>query len=187
MRLFVCCELGEDCRSRLWDLSLKLQAPGASVAWVARANYHLTLKFLGEVAEDRVDQVINQLRSVNAGRSAFDLHLQGAGAFPHPGAPRVLWVGVERGGADVCSLQRLVDQALAGVGFTHDVRSFHAHVTIGRVREPPKAARLLRRVLEACRELEVGQTEITRLTLMCSDLAPQGARYTALERFPLTG
>ena len=183
----MCCELCDESRSRLWDLSLKLQVPGAPVTWVTKTNYHVTLKFLGEIDDDRVTTVIRQLQAAKVGSTAFDVQLRGSGAFPHPGAPRVLWAGIEQGATELGSLHEMVDDALAGVGYPQDPRSFHAHVTLGRVRDPSSAGRLLRRALDKSRDYLVGQSKITHLTLMCSDLSQQGARYTALERIPLTG
>jgi 2'-5' RNA ligase len=151
------------------------------VAWVGRDNFHLTLKFLGDVDSARLEAIVAALGEAAAGCSPFDLAVGGLGAFPSPTRPRVLWVGLDAGAGEAARLAERVDQTLAGVGFARETRAFSPHVTLGRVREPRRQPGLA----EFLRGGEFGRQHVDRLCLMQSTLSPRGARYTELAAVPL--
>jgi 2'-5' RNA ligase len=152
------------------------------VAWVARDNVHLTLKFLGAVELERVDAIAGALAGAAAGCHGFDLTVRGLGAFPTPRRPRVLWAGVDQGAAQVAALARRVDEALVALGFAPEPRAFTAHATLGRLRVPQAEARLIEAL---ARGGTFGRQRVDRLVLMRSRLSPHGARYTELAEAPL--
>jgi 2'-5' RNA ligase len=157
---------------------------GRRVGWVAAENLHLTLKFLGGVETDRLEKVATALAAVAAAGTAFDLTLQGVGAFPSPTRPRVIWAGASSGGAEVAGLAARVEEALAPLGFSPEGRPFSTHVTLGRVREPRRDPALAA-ALAGGAAREFGGFHVDQLTLMRSDLSPRGARYTPLGSWPL--
>jgi 2'-5' RNA ligase len=152
------------------------------VAWVARHNVHLTLKFLGAVEAARRDAVARALADAAAGCSCFDLTVRGLGAFPTSTRPRVLWAGLDEGAAPAAALARRVDQALVALGFAPEPRPFAAHVTLGRVRAPRANPRLAEALAESG---AFGRQRVDRLVLMHSQLSPRGPRYTELATAPL--
>ena len=152
------------------------------MSWVARDNVHLTLKFLGNVETARLADVGRALAAAAATRPAFDLEVNGLGAFPTRTRPRVLWAGVGAGAAETAAVAAGVDDALAGLGFDRESRPFAAHVTLGRVREPRVNPRLAQ-ALEAATAF--GRQRISHISLMKSELSPRGARYTELAGLPL--
>lgn len=160
----------------------RLRALAREVAWVGRDNTHVTLKFLGGVEAGRLDAVAMALRAAVAERAAFHLVLQGLGAFPSAGRPRVLWAGVGEGAAAVGDLAGRVDSALAPLGFPRELRPFTAHVTLGRVRTS-RPDRGLDEALAAGGAF--GSQRVARVSLMRSDLSPRGARHTELTSLPL--
>lgn len=160
----------------------RLRAPTRDVAWVDRDNVHLTLKFLGGVEAARLDAVAAALGAAVARRAAFHLVLQGLGAYPSAGRPRVLWAGVGEGAAAMSDLAGRVDAALAPLGFPRELRPFAAHATLGRVR----VSRADRGLGEALASGGVfGGQQVAHVSLMRSDLSPRGARYTELASLPL--
>lgn len=150
------------------------------VAWVARDNFHLTLKFLGGVDAARLDAIVAALTGVAVAWRPFDLGLGGLGAFPSPTRPRVLWVAIEDGAAEAARLAAQVDEALAGLGFERETRPFSPHVTLGRARQPRRQPRLA----EVLRGGGAGRQRVERLSLVQSELSPRGARYTELSALP---
>jgi 2'-5' RNA ligase len=154
------------------------------VAWVARDNLHLTLKFLGDVEAERLGDVTAALAAALAGCPAFDLSIEGLGAFPTASRPRVLWAGVGEGREAAAALARCVDAALAPLGFPPESRPFAAHVTLGRVRVP-RTDRRLAEALAASGAL--GRQRVSHAALMRSDLSPRGSRYTEVAALPLAG
>jgi RNA 2',3'-cyclic 3'-phosphodiesterase len=152
------------------------------VAWVAPDNFHLTLKFLGPVDAERLAPLTETLTSAAAVYSSFQLEIRGLGAFPSPARPRVLWAGIDAGAASAAMLATRLDEALATLGFEREARAFSPHVTLGRVRQPHAQPRLAE-ALGGSRSF--GRVDVTRVSLMRSDLSPRGARYTELAPAPL--
>lgn len=154
------------------------------ISWVGTDNFHVTLKFLGDIEERRAEEIGSALAESVAEIEAFDVALRGLGAFPTPARPRVIWAGVGSGEARLAVLAAAVDQSLIRLGFPREARAFSAHITLGRVREPrrdPALAEALARALD----LELGATRVERVVLMRSELSPRGARYSELAALPL--
>ena len=94
---------------------------------------HLTLRFLGEVDESRVADIVRAMRT--GARGTFEMRGGSGGFFPPRGAPRVVWLGFDRGAAECGAYFGALDQALAGAGFAAETRPFSPHVTVARVKE----------------------------------------------------
>lgn len=101
--------------------------------WTPPANWHLTLRFLGNVPESRCAEVAGALGAVAF--APVPLALGRIGTFPARGEPRVLWLGLARGTAECARLAEAVDAALAPLGFPREARPFVPHLTLARVRE----------------------------------------------------
>jgi 2'-5' RNA ligase len=161
---------------------LRPLAPG--VAWVARDNVHLTLKFLGNVETARLGGVERALAVAAAGQPSFELTLHGLGAFPSRTRPRVLWAGVAAGASELTALAARVDEVLAALDFPRETRPFAAHATLGRVREPRPQPRLAAALHD---DEAFGHQRVIAISLVRSELSPRGARYTDLAALPLGG
>jgi 2'-5' RNA ligase len=155
----------------------------SDVAWVAEANLHVTLKFLGPTDDARVPAVAAALGEAARGAAAHELRVRDLGAFPSPGRPRVVWAGLEAA-APLAALAAAVDDALAALGIPRESRPFAAHVTLGRVREPRRQPAL---AAALARPVDFGPLPVRRVSLMRSDLHPRGARYTELTSIALSG
>lgn len=153
------------------------------MAWVAAENLHVTLKFLGGVDEGRLADVGAALERA-ASVPAFEVAVQGLGAFPSLNRPRVLWAGTS-GSSAFTRLAESVDRGLVALGFAPEERGFTPHVTLGRVREPRRDPGLAG-ALEAAASRPFGALRVDRVSLMQSDLSPRGARYTELAAFSLS-
>jgi 2'-5' RNA ligase len=173
-------------QERLAETAAPLRSIAAGVSWVSAANYHLTVKFLGDVDGERVGEIAAALGAAVAGRESFDLALRGLGAFPNPVRPRVIWAGVSAGAADLAALAGAVEERLSAIGFPPGTRDFSAHVTLGRVREPRRNTALVE-ALARVGDVELGSMRVDRVVLMQSRLSPNGARYTELAALPLVG
>lgn len=182
MRLFLAVELPAPIRSRLADLQRDLSG---KLKRVDPENIHVTVKFLGEVAADRVGALREALD--NPGLAPFDVEARGLGVFPHPGSPRVVWVGVGRGAENFVQLSRLLDQRLAPLGFPREKR-FVPHATLARVKflAGPERAQL-RELVEGHRETTFGEWRAGEVVLKRSDLTPSGPVYSDVARFVLKG
>jgi 2'-5' RNA ligase len=186
MRLFVALDLDDDARRAVAALQPCVVAAigaGRSVRTVDPARMHLTLAFLGEIAEGNVPPIVDALsRSID--RRPFAAEFQGLGVFPPRGAPRILWIGVGRGGSEIIELQREVSRRLEGLGIILEQRPFHPHLTLARWRTSRRADRP--RALSAESGVAVALVNVDHVTLYQSRLSPAGPAYAALARAALT-
>lgn len=160
--------------------------PADAVRWVRVDQLHLTLKFLGDVAEARVDLLAESLRRACAGRGPLRLELNGLGCFPNLTRPRVLWVGV---GGDTDALRQVQARVAAettNFGDQGEEQQFHPHLTIGRLKSrEPGVLRRVGQALGAASVGALGQWQVGEVILFSSRLSPQGPTHTALARVPL--
>jgi RNA 2',3'-cyclic 3'-phosphodiesterase len=188
MRCFVAIDPSAGARAAIAEVQRRVRANAgaADVRWVDPEVIHLTLKFLGEVAEARVPAVAETLRVVAAPVAPLALALGGLGAFPTVRRARVVWIGVTAGAAEVARLAGGVDQALAAVGFVPEARPWSAHLTVGRVRSPRGMGHLAA-AIEGAPRAEIGAWTVREMVLYRSHLRPTGAVYEAVARLPLAG
>jgi RNA 2',3'-cyclic 3'-phosphodiesterase len=183
MRVFVAVEIDEAVRGRAAGVSSNLSALLAhsrnrrSVAWVAPANLHVTLQFLGDIDASRAKEVADRL-APPLSTPSFDVAIAGLGTFPASGPPRVVWLGVTEGAAQVSAVYREVALRLDGLGFPRDARPFHPHLTLGRVRTVCDPG--LRDAMAAAVAAEAGRCRVDHVTLFESRLSPSGAVYSVV-------
>lgn len=180
MRLFVAVLLPDTVRAVIAAEVERLRPLAHGVAWVAEANLHVTLKFLGEVDDARVEAVREALGRASAGAAPFSLEVSGIGAFPTAMRPRVLWAGLGAGAAALAAIAGRVDAALAQAGFPPEDRPFAGHVTLGRIREPRRDPALTAALERAARQ-HFGTVLVDRVVLVRSELSPNGSRYTEVD------
>jgi 2'-5' RNA ligase len=194
MRVFIAAELSADVVAAAAasgaQLRSRLERAGAAdgIRWIPPANMHLTVWFLGEVSEPRAAAILEAL-SPPLPMPAFDVHVAGFGVFPPTGAPRVIWMGLTRGLAELSQAHDLLTERLVPWGFAPDVRAYSAHLTLARIkdRRGDRRGPARRAVRDAIAELsgEAGQCRIAELTVFRSRTETAGALYEPLLRVPL--
>ncbi len=187
IRLFTALGLPDDLRRRL----TALQGGIDGARWVAPHNLHITLRFIGEVPEDRARDIAAALDGIRTG--AFPVTVSGAGRFGNESRTRALWAGVERSDALV-ALHEKIDRALIGTGLPPEGRKYTPHVTLawfsagpggGRNRGRDASAGRILRWLEAQGGFFAVPFEAREFILYESHLGRNGADYLPLESFPL--
>ena len=191
MRLFVGVELPGAVRAEVDAAVGRLRsrigrvAPGLDARWVESDKLHVTVWFLGEVGDDRLDAVTSALAKPFR-TAAFSLRVAGFGAFPASGPPRVIWMGIPQGGRELRSVNAETADRLAPLGFEPERKLYSAHLTIARVRDPRSArGRALRDVLDA-EPAAVTPFTVTSMTVFHSRLSPKGSQYDVLLQVPLS-
>ncbi|MFH1865590.1 MAG: RNA 2',3'-cyclic phosphodiesterase [Candidatus Eisenbacteria bacterium] len=181
VRTFIALELSDGLKEGILGLIDELQERGVRAGWARRQTLHLTLKFLGDVEETELPEVVAAVARASAGMSPFSFDTRSLGAFPSPARPRVLWVGIEPVD-ELMALQQAVDGELTKLGFPREKRRFHPHITLGRIRDP--RAESVQEVLEAlvAPEEKVVATEVR---VMRSTLRPGGALHELVQAVPL--
>jgi RNA 2',3'-cyclic 3'-phosphodiesterase len=184
IRTFIAVPLPTDIRRRLAEVTTRLMQSGADVKWVPEGNFHITLKFLGNVERTRVSAVCGAVEKAVDGVRAFDLYLSGVGAFPKPSRPSVVWVGITSGGDELKALAKCAEEALEDIGFPREAREFSAHITLGRVKYPGGDG-TLREAIENLRNETVGRVHVDTVVVMKSELRRTGPVYTPIADFGL--
>lgn len=176
MRLFVAVNLPAAERRRIHREASSLRERELPVRWVDPSNYHVTLKFLGEVRREKVDVVKEAVRKAALGNGPFEAQVGGFGAFPTIRRPRVLWVGVEPSPSLRCLKQDL-EWVLADAGYERDARAFHPHLTLGRA-SGDGGAGAFRGLDDLTAGMDyAGSFPVKSLDLMSSGRGPEGPRY----------
>jgi 2'-5' RNA ligase len=188
VRLFVALNLPEAVREALWQAAARLRDLDLPVRWVKPDGLHLTLKFLGEVGEEREPDLIAALGRAAAPPSGsrpasgvLNLRVHGFGAFPDPRRPRVLWAGVEAEPA-LELLQHAVEREFEPLGFPTEARPFRPHLTLGRAERDARSSDF--GGLEAALDGTHFDDTVTvdTVDLMQSTLQRSGAVYHARHR-----
>ena len=160
-------------------LRRSVEAANGIASWEPPARFHATVHFLGDVEETRLDALAAALARASAGHRGFDVALDGFGAFPPRGAPRVLFAGAGAGAEAFVALAADVRAALVAAGARSEEKRFHPHVTLARVKKPP------RRVWRAPAFPAGIACAVGELTLYRSVLGPGGAKHTVVATAPL--
>lgn len=202
MRLFVAADLSAGVRAAAAAcaarLRARLAAAGAQegIRWVAPGHMHLTVWFLGEVSDARAAVVIDAL-GPPLPMPAFDVHVAGFGVFPPSGAPRVIWMGLASGRAELARAHDLVGERLMPWGFPPEARAYSAHLTVARIKDqrgdqrgdhrgdPRGPGRAVLRSAVAAESGDAGRCRVPALTLFRSRTEASGAVYEPLLRVPL--
>ena len=177
MRLFVALNLPKKEKDRIYRATRVLRESELPVRWVEPEKYHLTLKFLGDVSEDRIESMEEAVGRVALTTDALDLAVEGLGAFPTIRRPRVIWVGVEPTPA-LRALKQDLEWALTDSGLERETRTFHPHLTLGTA-EASNGAGAFRGLDDKAAALTYkGEITVRNLDLMQSHLSKAGVRYT---------
>lgn len=146
-----------------------------AVRWVRPEAIHLTLRFLGNVQIDKLDNISRGIDQVASHTSPFSLALDKLGCFPNPRRPRVIWIGLAGDLKELEALQRSVEMMLAPLGWEPEKRDYHPHLTLGRIKDS-------RKVIEARLPwgdvLAKGPIPVEEMHLIESQLNSGGAVYT---------
>jgi RNA 2',3'-cyclic 3'-phosphodiesterase len=177
LRLFVGIEFPPELKLSLSLLSTGM--PGAR--WVDAGNFHLTLRFIGEVGRDVAADIDDALGRLRARR--FALQLAGTGVFGGD-RPRALWVGVERE-PELVSLHGKIEQALIRIGLDPEPRKFVPHVTLARLRDP--ALDELGDFLAANARFRAAPLPVEHFSLIASFPTKAGSIYEDQADYPLSG
>ena len=176
MRIFLAIDLPKEIKDYLFDIEKKVKE--AKVTWVSKKNLHLTLKFLGEVNENDLHKIKEQIKVQHP---KLKLKLGKIGFFPSPQDPRVIWISVEPE-EEVISLQQKIDEQLL-LQFPSE-QKFQAHLTLGRIKSIRRKADFNSSIKSIV--IESKPFEILAFQLMKSELTKLGPKYETIETITLS-
>ena len=173
MRVFIAIEVPEELKKKISELQKELNIDGIKL--VEKENLHITLKFLGNVDEDKVDEIKKMLSSIKF--ENFTIKLNKIGVFPNDNYVRVVWIGCDS--KELSKLGEDINDALAPM-FAKE--KFSAHLTIARV----KLKMELNQFLNRHKNDEFGDFVCSEFKLFKSELTKEGPKYTIIEQFNST-
>jgi RNA 2',3'-cyclic 3'-phosphodiesterase len=188
-RLFIAVALPEGVKSRIQEAQAELRRvlPDRNVRWTRPEQFHLTLRFLGDVEAARVEPLGEAVRGACQGFAPLHLRAEGIGCFPDLRYPRVLWTGVSDEAQQLPRLHEAVE--LASRDFTTEAKEGHftGHVTLARIKGIKRAeAEALGQAAACMKDRRFGEWTAYKIELMRSELSPQGARHTTVAAIALT-
>lgn len=143
-------------------------------------NLHVTLKFLGAVADEKLEEVRAALANIRSDQ-AVTLEFRGLGFFPNEKRPRVFWAGMEAS-PNLKTLASDIEVAVEELGIPREKREFSPHLTLARFEGPTLPASLRKAIAENAQR-EFGSLRTNEFRLIHSKLKPSGAEYTTLASF----
>jgi 2'-5' RNA ligase len=187
VRLFVALETPSDVRDNLSAFLSEMRALTEKlgekrVRWVRPENLHVTLKFIGEVADANLADIRTALSAVPS-VAPINVRFRELGFFPNENRPTVLWAGLDAS-PHLSSFAGDIDGALTAMGIAKEKRAFVPHLTLARFAAPLLHEKL-RVAIQKNRDRAFGSFQASEFQLIESKLKPSGAEYTSLASFPL--
>lgn len=189
-RLFIAVTIPEEVKAKIAEAQSELRRalPERSVRWTKREQFHLTLRFLGNVDAPRVEALEEALRAACRGFSALRLSARGIGFFPDLRFPRVAWVRVSDQANQLARLQQAVEVSTREFTPEEPGEAFTGHVTLARIKRIRRPeAEALGKTAAGMAERRFGEWTAYKVELMRSELSPKGALHTSLAAIPLAG
>lgn len=190
LRLFVAISLPEAVKNEIAQAQAQIRGALREdfIRWTKREQFHLTLKFLGNVAEARVTELTEALRGACAPFAALPLRAERIGFFPDTRFPRVVWASVHDAQDSLRQLQQAVEASIGGFAEKRDEKEFTGHVTLGRMQRITRPqAEILAKLAYGMGERFFGEWIAKDVELIRSELSSGGSRYTTLATIPLSG
>ena len=186
VRSFIAVDLPAEIRERVLAAAVSLAPtlPEGAVRWSRKVeNLHVTLKFLGKVAVERLDLLGQALVARLGAVPPFSIGVRGFGAFPSLRAASIIWAGIEDPRQQLARVAAVVDDVAASHGFVSEERAFRGHVTVGRSKE--RAYVDVRRALRSLTEHAFGEVAVSEVSIYESRLGREGSTYVLRCRAPL--
>jgi 2'-5' RNA ligase len=180
IRSFLAFELPPDIKRSVLLVSKDLRKSDLNARWVKVDNIHLTVVFMGDIREEDIRPIREEIKEVCLGSGPFDISLKGIGVFPNERRPRVMWLGLDGEIEMISALRDRLQERLGPFGIKREKRPFRPHLTLGRFRRPGRKGPGLDDIMARYKNLEGPVCRLEELIMFKSDLKPQGAIYTKL-------
>lgn len=179
IRAFIAIEIDPQLVRRISAVVADLRPRIAGIRWVSQNNFHLTLKFLGNIEENKIELIAAALELALRPFPRFTINAKGLGVFPDLRRPRVLWIGLE--GKKLLELASKVETALDPLGFLPEKRGFQPHLTVGRWRQFDRSSTKFADELEKWQGHEFGESTVAEVIFFQSELKREGVIHRPLK------
>jgi len=190
MRTFIAIELPTKTIQAVEALQEQLiaQVIPQTVRWTVMQNVHLTLHFLGNVPDKKINKISQSIYYSIKNSPPFTLNLAGLGCFPNFNKPRIVWVDIRGDVQQLQTIQKELGQQLKrNIDFTPEARRYTPHLTIGRIKKDIPASRISRlgEQLQQIKVPTIAPLPVTNISVMESQLTPNGPVYTQVAQVPI--
>ncbi len=184
-RIFAAIDISDEARAKTADYIENLRAafPRVRVGWERKGKLHLTLKFLGDIDQIQLENLIKAVENTASRISNFRLQISGTGVFPSSRKARILWLGLKDETGNLQNLNKVLETECEQIGFAKEKRNFKPHLTIARLREPHKSKELVERHLE--NEFKADEFQVSRVAIYENRLQKSGSIYVAIKNAEL--
>ncbi|MAH43312.1 RNA 2',3'-cyclic phosphodiesterase [archaeon] len=169
MRCFIAIDLNDMLKNKIRVLTHSLEQINDGSLKIVKGHYHVTLAFLGEISDEKAEQIKQGLESLDSGR--FEIELKNVGVFKHKGKVRTIWVACR-------GIPRLVTKQIDDITGEQRKKPFQAHITIARVKKKPPES--INTWLLEHKDYEIGKEDVKKIVLKRSKLQSYGAQHTAM-------
>jgi 2'-5' RNA ligase len=183
LRLFIAIPIPEPVRDEVIRVQRELQllTSRGAVRWTKPDQFHLTLRFLGDVPVAGLEKLRESVNAVCLSAQPLQLRAEGIGFFPNPHSPRVVWVGIDDKEGLLVDLQKRIEAAVRPFAAEPGEKNFSGHVTLGRVKKlKPPDGRKLAAYAQTVKDRTFGEWTAHEIEIIRSELSPGGARHTLL-------
>ena len=190
LRLFIAMAIPDAVRKEIWRAQSQLQrhAPPGAIRWTRPEQFHVTLKFLGDVPLEQIEPVEKSVAAVCGGFAPMQLTAHGIGFFPATYKPRVVWAGAAEATGRLVTLHRQIEAAMRPFAPAEPPERFTGHITLGRFKPGHRGS--IGGMLERATILknrQFGDWRVSDVDIVRSELTSLGSMHTLLCRFPLAG
>jgi 2'-5' RNA ligase len=184
MRLFIAIDINDDVCKAVAKLQQELKRRlqnQKGIKWVSPDVMHLTLKFLGEADENRIDEINSALEIACGDKKSFEFELSLIGTFGRPAS--VLWLGSAKQSEEIVALAADLENAFEAIGFEKEKRPFSTHLTLARIKD--NIDRDLQKILKDYTKVSIPRVSVDSVCLYKSQLTSTGSVYTLLRKVEL--
>jgi 2'-5' RNA ligase len=187
LRLFIATDIDESTKEKIQGIRKTLLKLAPNIKWTAPDTWHLTIKFLGETKEEKINAIIEKCNNIAKNYSTFYINLKGISSFPNTKLPRVIFI-------DTIYPQQFKEMALAlhnellDLDFKKEDRDFHPHLTLGRIKDIKSFLRgnenIMEKIIETGKAIDY-KVIIDSFHLYQSKLSQKGPTYIKIKSFCL--
>jgi len=180
IRTFIAIPISTNIQKQIAELQTKLKETRADVKWDSQNKFHITLKFLGNIEESRLELLPKAISKAVHPFAPFVFEYESLGVFPNFHYPCTVWIGIKSNQV-ISDLQSAIETICLEYGFLKEDRMFRPHITLGRVH----GTRNLVHLTDAIKTItfEPIKSLCSEVLLMKSNLLPSGSVYTILKSF----
>ena len=180
IRTFIAHPVPEEWKERINEInSILKKSLDSKIAWVKPENMHFTLKFMGDVSEERIPDVHNALQTIEF--TPTEITAGSAGYFPDLKKPRIIWIGLNKGAEKFCSTVATIDSMLGNLNFKTNQKECHAHLTLGRIKKHARDDWNM--LLTQIDKFDFPPATLSTFALYKSKLTPDGPIYSVIHKY----